>query len=110
MPLANSPVFIAGIGICHPRGSHDISDTVLAAGTKALLDAGLTYKDVKQSVACFLDEDLSVKRESFETYGRTGTPVCRVDNYSGFHVASQFVKAGGAQCVMMVGFDQVDFD
>ena len=107
MPASNSPVYIAGVGITHQKGANKINDTVLAAGTKALLDAGLTYSDVNQSVACFLDGDLNVKRDSFDTYGRTGTPVCKVDNYSGLHVASQFVKASGAQCVMMVGFDQV---
>lgn len=108
--MSNS-VYIAGVGITHPKNgsqsTSSLNDTILSAGTKALLDAGVTYNDVKASIACFLDRNLTIGRNSFETFGRTGTPVYKVDNYSGLHVASQFVRSGTADCVMVIGFDQV---
>jgi acetyl-CoA acetyltransferase len=105
--MDQAAVYIAGVGLCASKSSSSIDDIVLAAGTKALLDAGITYNDVKQSIACFLDRNLNVERKSFDTYGRTGTPVYKVDNYSGLHVAAQLVRSGGANVCMVVGFDQV---
>ncbi|KAK3705096.1 hypothetical protein LTR37_013463 [Vermiconidia calcicola] len=105
----SSSVYVAGVGITHldEASSHSaLHDAVISAGTKALLDAGLTYSDVKQNVACFLGPDLRVRRSSFDTFGRTGTPTCEVDCYSGFYVAKQFVRSGHADCTMMVGFDK----
>lgn len=107
----SNAVYIAGVGITHPKNgsqsASSLNDTILSAGTKALLDAGVSYNDVKASVACFLDRNLNIERTSFEVFGRTGTPVYKVDNYSGLHVASQFVRSGAADCVMVIGFDQV---
>jgi acetyl-CoA acetyltransferase len=103
----DSAVYIAGVGLCPSQSSTSINDIVLSAGTKALLDAGITYNDVNQSIACFLDRNLNVERKSFDTYGRTGTPVYKVDNYSGLHVAAQLVRSGSVDVCMVVGFDQV---
>ena len=108
--MRNSPVYIAGVGISHlqtTRSSAAIDDLIQSAGTKALLDAGVTYGDVKQSVACFLDNDLRVPRTSFDTYGKTGTLVCEINCYSGLFATSQFVQSGHANCAMMIGFDRV---
>ena len=105
------PVYVAGVGISplkEATSNAAVHDLVLSAGTKALLDAGLTYHDVKQTIACFLDEaSLRVRKRTFDTFGRTGTPVCEVDCYSGLYAASQFVRSGHAECTMMVGFDKV---
>ena len=105
------PVYIAGVGISPLSDSSSdaaIHDLVISAGTKALLDAGLTYSDVKQTIACFLGEDpLRVRKNTFDTFGRTGAPICEVDCYSGLYAASQFVRSGHAECTMMVGFDKV---
>ena len=103
-------VYIAGVGQTHiqdPSSSVKIHDALISAGTKAMLDAGVTYGEVNQSVACFLDQDLKVDKTSFDTYGKTGTPVCEVDCYSGLYVGGQFVKSGHSNCVLVVGFDKV---
>ncbi len=107
MASKESAVYIAGVGLSLSNSSTSIDDIVLSAGTKALLDAGITYDDVNQSIACFLDRNLNVERKSFDTFGRTGTPVYKVDNYSGIHVAAQLVKSGSVDVVMVAGFDEV---
>ena len=104
--------YVAGVGITlvdasSARSNHILSELAISAGMKALLDAGVTYGDVNQSVACFLDQDLNIPKACFATFGKTGSSSCEVDSYSGFNIASQSVKSGYASCVLMIGLDKV---
>ena len=104
------PAYIAGVGVSQAKDAtsdNALHDLVISAGTKALLDAGITYGDVNQSIACFLGQILRVPQHSFDTYGKTGTPVLEVECYSGLHTASRFAQSGHANCVLMIGFDKV---
>ena len=108
--MPDPSVYIAGVGISHLKRSISnaaIDELALSAGTKALLDAGLTYNDVKHSVACFLPDELKISKTSFATFGKTGTPVSEVDCYSALFATSQCIKSGHPNCAMMVGFDKV---
>lgn len=108
--MANPPVYIAGVGISHLKGrvsGSNIRELTISAGTKALLDAGITYGEVKHSVACFLGDDLRVSKNVFESFGKTGTPITKVECHSGLFVGSQSIRSGNSDCVLVIGFDQV---
>lgn len=108
--MAERQVYIAGIGITELESANSnasISDLAISAGTKALLDAGLTYGAVDYSIACFLEDELKVTKSSFGKFGKTGAPVIEVDCYSGLFSAWHGVRSGHANCSMMIGFDRV---
>lgn len=108
--MQNSGAYIAGVGVHHIKATSSnvaLDALMVSAGVKALLDAGVTYDDVDQSVACFFDQDLKATKAGFETYGKTGTPVYEVECFSGLYTAIQLVRSGDANCVLMVGVDKV---
>ena len=110
--MASPPVYIAGVGISHLKGrvsDSNIEDLAISAGTKALLDAGVTYGEVKNSIACFLGDDLKVSKRVFTSFGKTGTPITKVECHSGLFVGSQAIRSGNSDCVLVVGFDQVGY-
>ena len=108
--MANPPVYVAGVGITHLKGrvsDSNIQELAISAGTKALLDAGITYGEVKHNIACFLGDDLKVSKSVFQSFGKTGTPITKVECHSGLFVGSQSVRSGNSGCVLVIGFDQV---
>lgn len=110
--MQNPRAYIAGVGVSHIKATSSnvaLDALMVSAGVKALLDAGVTYDDVDQSVACFFDQDLKATKSGFETYGKTGTPVSEVECFSGLYTAIQYVRGGDANCVLMVGVDKVSF-
>lgn len=98
---------IAGIGRSEASpNAANLHKGTLVAGTKALLDAGATYGDVDQSVACFLD-NLRIPRSAFKTFGLQGAPIAEVDNQSGLYAAIQHIRSGQSNCALVIGFDKV---
>lgn len=95
-----SPVHIAGVGISIDK---TISENLsVAAGTKALLDAGLTYSDIDLSVTC-----PQIPRSCLRAFGRQGGSTIEVDNDSALVAAVQYIRSGTSQCALVLGFDQV---
>ena len=106
--MASPAVFIAGVGATISSDGSSTNDQIISAITKALLDAGVTYSDVDQSIAGFVAEGgLKVPKSTLDTFGKTGAPVSEVECYTALHTASQFLKSGHSNCVLMVGFDKV---
>lgn len=101
-----SPAHIAGIGISE-RTDATLHELAVSAGTKALLDAGVTYRDVDQSVAAFLDEQLRIPRSCFNTFGIEGAPICAVDSHSALFTAVQFIRSRQTNCALVIGIDTV---
>lgn len=101
MPL--SAAHIAGVGACSLYGTETFEDLAVSAGTKALLDAGITFTSVDQSIACFLDERERIPRRCFDAFGMEGAAVCEVDNSSGFVTAVQSIRSGQSNCVLVIG-------
>ena len=113
--MPDPPVFIAGIGISlwsWPRTSlpgiktksatHQLA---ISAGTKALLDAGVSYDTVDHAIGC---GDLrGSSSDVFYTFGKTGIPIHEVDNDSGVYTAYHFIKSGSSHCILVIGIDQV---
>lgn len=98
---------IAGVGVSTVSKSETLEDLAISAGTKALLDAGITYSDVDQSIACFLDDRDRIPRQTLEPFGREGAPVCEADNAAGIFMAVQSIRSGLCNCVLVLGLDRV---
>lgn len=109
-PTMSPAAHIAGIGIAHISRSETLDDLAIAAGTKALLDAGVTYSSVDQSIACFLEDRYRIDRRCLSVFGMEGAPVCDVNNTAGLFTAVQYVRSGQSNCVLVVGIDQVSND
>lgn len=107
--MASPPVYVAGVGISHLKGrvsDSNVEELAISAGTKALLDAGITYGEVKNSIACFLGDDLKASKRVFQSFGKTGSPIAKVECHSGLFVGSQAIRSGNSDCVLVIGFDQ----
>lgn len=105
--MSVSQVHIAGVGISS-FSRRELADGAVAAGAKALLDAGITYAKVQLSIACSLeDADLRVPQICFKAFGKQKAPICSADSHSALYMGSQCVRGGQADCVMLVGLDAV---
>ncbi|EME78190.1 uncharacterized protein MYCFIDRAFT_89322 [Pseudocercospora fijiensis CIRAD86] len=103
-----SKTHIAGVGvseIIERTTDEAIGKCAISAGTKALLDAGITYSDVDQSIACFLD-DVRIERRTFDTFGLQGAPVFEVANHTGLFSSTQAVASRQSNCTLTIGFDR----
>lgn len=90
----------------------DYFDLAVEAAVKALLDAGLNYDDVDQGVGCYVFGDSTCAQRVFYSLGMTGIPLCNVNNYcssgsTGLYLANQAIRAGQADCVLVIGFDKM---
>ena len=106
--MANPAVYVAGVGATISSDGFASSEHIVSAVTKALLDAGVTYSDVDSTITGFVaDGGLKVAKSSLDVFGKTGAPVSEVECFAAFHTATQFLKSGHSNCVLMVGFDKV---
>ena len=121
--MSRPDVYIAGVGMTpfqspkksaantsNPEG--DYFNLAVSACIKALLDAGINYDDVDQGVGCYVFGDSAGAQRVFYTLGMTGIPVYNVHNYcsagsTGLYMANQFIQAGAADCVLVIGFDKM---
>ena len=104
--MHTSHVHIAGVGISGEEGA-TLNDLAVSAGTKALLDAGLTYTDIDHSFAATFDEQRRIPRGSFSAFGSEGI-VSEVDNASAVFLGSQYIKSREGDCVLIIGLDEVE--
>lgn len=106
--MASPAVYIAGVGATISSDGSSTNEHIVSAVTKALLDAGVTYSDVDSTITGIVaDSALKVPKTSLDTFGKTGAPVSEVECYAALHTASQFLKSGHSNCVLLVGFDKV---
>lgn len=102
-----SAVHIAGIGLSLSTKS-DIDNLAISAGTKALLDAGITYGKVELGVACFLNEpNIRIPRSCFKAFGRQKACLSEIDGHSALFTEVQCIRSGQTDCALLVGVDSV---
>ncbi|KAF4415123.1 sterol carrier [Fusarium acutatum] len=107
--------YILGVGMSKfikPRPSNDYTEMGLEAGVKALLDAQITYDAVDRGVACYCYGDSTCGQRTFYQFGMTSIPIYNVNNYcasgsTGMSMATDFIKYGAADCVMVLGFEKM---
>lgn len=82
------------------------------AGVKAMLDAKITYDDVQTGIACYCYGDTTSGQRVFYQFGMTSIPIYNTNNAcatgsTGLHLARQMVMNGMADCVLVIGFEQM---
>lgn len=98
---------IAGVGLASITRNETFEDVAVAAGTKAMLDAGVTYSSVDQGIACFLNEGARIQRRCLQVFGMEGAPTCEVENSIGLFTAVQYIRSGQSNCILVIGLDNV---
>ena len=108
-------VAVAGIGMV-PFATPSKADSydVLAeqAVRAALADAGLDLSAVQQAYAGYVYGDSTSGQNALYRVGMTGIPVINVNNNcstgsSALYLARQAVASGAADCVLALGFEQM---
>jgi sterol carrier protein 2 len=108
-------VLVAGAGMV-PFATPSRSDSydVLAEGAvrAALADAGVGLDDIQQAYAGYVYGDSTSGQHALYRVGLTGAPVINVNNNcstgsSALFLARQAVAGGAADCVLALGFEQM---
>jgi acetyl-CoA acetyltransferase len=117
MAKAENRTFVIGVGMTKfekPGGKEwDYPDMVLEAGTKALEDAGIDYKEIEQAFVGYCYGDSTAGQRAIYGLGLTGIPVVNVNNNcstgsSALFMARQAVKGGLVDCAIAVGFEKME--
>ncbi|CAM5235371.1 propanoyl-CoA C-acyltransferase OS=Streptomyces alboniger OX=132473 GN=CP975_10345 PE=3 SV=1 [Streptomyces alboniger] len=87
-------------------------DMAKEAGTKALLDAGITYDQVEQVPVGHCFQASTAGQRAVYELGLTGVPVYNVNNNcatgaTALMMARQFVEGGLNDCVLALGFEKM---
>lgn len=108
-------VCISGVGMM-PFTKAGKSETYERMGSTAALaalkDAGLGYADVQQAFVGYVYGDSTSGQNALYEIGMTGIPVINVNNNcstgsSALWLARQAVASGAADCVLALGFEQM---
>ncbi|AMO24412.1 lipid-transfer protein [Ramlibacter solisilvae] len=111
----NGKAYVAGVGMV-PFGKPGASDNyeimAAAAVRKALANAGLEYGDVQQAIVGYVYGDSTAGQKALYNVGMTGIPVANVNNNcstgsTALFLARQLVEAGAVDCVLALGFEQM---
>ena len=108
-------VFVAGVGMipfAKPGASENYDVMAAKAVTQALKDAGIDYADVQEAYAGYVFGDSTCGQKALYKVGMTGIPIVNVNNNcstgsTALYLARQAVRSGMADCVLAVGFEQM---
>ena len=106
---------VAGVGMvpfATPRTSDSYEILAEGAVRAALADAGTGLSDVAQVYAGYVYGDSTSGQNAVYRVGLTGAPVINVNNNcstgsSALYLARQAVTSGAADCVLALGFEQM---
>ncbi|CUJ84696.1 lipid-transfer protein [Shimia thalassica] len=113
--MSKNSTIVAGVGMIKfaKPGASDSYDQMGAAAIRdALADAGLSYDDVQQAYAGYVYGDSTCGQKALYHVGMTGIPVVNVNNNcstgsTALFLARQAIEHGIADCVLAVGFEQM---
>ncbi len=105
---------VIGVGMvkfAKPGQSDPYNVMAAAAGKTALEDAGVPYTEIEQAFAGYVFGDSTCGQRAIYDIGLTGIPVFNVNNNcstgsSALYLGAQAIAAG-AECVLVVGFEQM---
>jgi sterol carrier protein 2 len=109
-------VNVIGVGMVpfqKPGKSEEYYVMATKAGTAALADAKVPYNEVQQAFAGYVYGDSTCGQRAVYQLGLTGIPVFNVNNNcstgsSALMLGAQAVAGGIAECVLVVGFEQME--
>ena len=107
---------VIGVGMvpfAKPGKSEEYNVMASKAGKTALADAGIPYTAVGQAYAGYVYGDSTCGQRAIYEIGLTGVPVFNVNNNcstgsSALMLGAQAIAAGAAECVLVVGFEQME--
>jgi len=94
------------------RKDYDYPEYALEAGTKALIDANLTYDDVEFAAVGYTVGDSTCGQRALYQLGMTQIPILNCQNAcatgsSALNLARQAVEGGLYECAMAMGFEKM---
>ena len=109
-------IWVAGVGMIpfsKPGHNEPYPQMAAAATVAALQDAGLDYARVQQAYAGYVYGDSTAGQRALYEVGMTGIPIVNVNNNcstgsTALFLARQAVAGGAADCVLAVGFEQMN--
>ncbi len=108
-------VIVAGVGMI-PFKKPGMSESYDVMGAKAaqaaLTDAGIDYGNIQSAYASYVYGDSCAGQAALYRVGITGIPIVNVNNNcasgsTAFHLAAEAIKYGVHECVLAVGFEQM---
>lgn len=107
---------VAGVGMipfATPSKTDPYDVMARAAVNAALADAGIEYSVVQQAYAGYVYGDSTSGQHALYDIGKSGIPVVNVNNNcstgsTALWLARQAVESGAADCVLAVGFEQME--
>lgn len=108
--------FVAGVGMipfAKPGASAPYPQMGAEAARLALADAGLGYEAIQQACVGYVYGDSTSGQRALYEVGMTGIPVINVNNNcstgsTALFLARQAVECGAADCVLALGFEQMN--
>ena len=109
-------VYVAGAGIIPfaKPGASDPYDVMGAnAARAALTDSGVEFDGIEQAYVGYVYGDSTSGQKALYRLGHTGIPIINVNNNcstgsSALFLARQAVETGAADCIMALGFEQMN--
>jgi len=111
----SSKTYVSGVGMipfAKPGASSPYHEMGAAAARMALDDAGLSYEDIEQAYVGYVYGDSTCGQKALYGVGMTGIPIVNVNNNcstgsTALYLARQAVQSGAADCVLVLGFEQM---
>jgi sterol carrier protein 2 len=108
-------VFVSGVGMIpfvKPGASAPYDQMGASAARLALQDAGIDYADIEQAYVGYVYGDSTSGQKAVYRLGMTGIPIVNVNNNcstgsTALFLARQAIASGAAQCVLVLGFEQM---
>jgi sterol carrier protein 2 len=108
-------VFVTGVGMipfAKPGASAPYHVMAGEAVRAALQDAGVGYDEIEQAYAGYVYGDSTCGQKALYGVGMTGIPIVNVNNNcstgsTALFLARQAIASGAADCVLVLGFEQM---
>jgi sterol carrier protein 2 len=108
-------VLVSGVGMipfAKPGASAPYDQMGASAARLALQDAGIDYADIEQAYVGYVYGDSTSGQKAVYRLGMTGIPIVNVNNNcstgsTALFLARQAIASGAAQCVLVLGFEQM---
>jgi sterol carrier protein 2 len=107
--------YVTGVGMipfAKPGASAPYHEMGALAARLALQDAGLGYEDIEQAYVGYVYGDSTCGQKALYPVGMSGIPIFNVNNNcstgsTALFLARQAVASGAADCVLVLGFEQM---
>eukprot|EP00794_Sanderia_malayensis_P007683 gene7683-8520_t len=116
--MVSNRVFVCGVGMTKfekpgKRENFDYPQMATEAGTEALKDAKLHYKDIQQAIVGYVYGDSTCGQRALYELGLTGIPIYNVNNNcatgsSALLLGKQLIEGGIADCILAIGFEKME--